>query len=100
MCVSPQLREVGRKFRSLHDNSKKECEKLKDELKEEKEKATVTNKENEELKKKLEEMPAQSEAATSSEQEDKSKVQVCCSSWRCFSHMLLVVCLCLFVWFF
>ena len=80
VCVSFQLREVGRKFRSLHDSSKKECEKVKDELKEEKEKATVMNKENEELKKKLEEMPAQSEAATSLELEDKNKVQVC---WHC-----------------
>ena len=69
-----QLREVGRKFRSLHDGSKKDCEKLKEELKEEKERTSSLEKEKEELKKKLEETPAQSGAAASSEQEDRTKV--------------------------
>lgn len=89
LCVSPQLREVGRKFRSLHDSSKKECEKLKDELKEKASRFEAVNKENEELKKKLEEMPAQSEAATSSELEDKNKMQVCCPSWCCILSRVL-----------
>ena len=73
--VLSQLREVGRKFRSLHDNSKKECEKLKEEMKEEKEKGSNLEKEVEELKKKVEETPAQSGAPASSELEDKNKVQ-------------------------
>lgn len=71
------MREVGRKFRSLNDNSKKECEKLNEELKKEKEKTNSLEKENEELKKKVEETPAQSGAAVSSEQEEKIKVKQC-----------------------
>ena len=69
---------MGRKFRSLHDGSKKECEKVKEELKEEREKgATVDElrKENEELKKKIEETPAPSEASGSSEKDQKIKVR-------------------------
>lgn len=70
-----QLREVGRKFRSLHDGSKKDCEKLKEELKEEKERTSNLEKENGELKKKVEETPAQSGAPASSEQEERIKVK-------------------------
>ena len=69
-----QLREVGRKFRSLHDASKKDCEKLKEELKEEKERTSSLETEKEELKKKIEETPAQSGAPASSEQEERIKV--------------------------
>ena len=69
-----QLREVGRKFRSLHDGSKKECEKLKEELKEAKEKTSSLEKEKDDLQKKVDEAPAQSGAPASSEHEDKIKV--------------------------
>lgn len=69
-----QLREVGRKFRSLYDGSKKDCEKLKEEQKEEKEKTSNLEKQNEELKKKIEEAPAQSGAPASAEQEERTKV--------------------------
>ena len=78
MCSTlMQLREVGRKFRSLNDNSKKDCEKLKEQLKEKEERiSSLENleKENEELKKKIEEAPAQSAAPASSEQEERIKV--------------------------
>lgn len=72
-----QLREVGRKFRSLHEGSKKDGEKLKEQLKEKEERiSSLENmeKENEELKKKIEEAPAQSGAPASSEQEERIKV--------------------------
>ncbi len=69
-----QLREVGRKFRSLHDASKKEGEKLKEQLKEKEDSLENLEKEKEELKKKIEETPAQSGTPASSEQEDRIKV--------------------------
>ena len=66
-CVFPQLRDVGRKFRHLHEGSKKEVEELKTETTE--------------LKKKLEEAQASSESASalpppSTDDADKTKVGV------------------------
>ena len=67
---------------------KEECEKVKEELKEEREKSEKAKTEMEDLRRKMEESPAQSEAPASSDNDDKIKV---CMTWSSNINTLLVV---------